>query len=196
MVSKKEKGQELFLRPVGYVRNELKTPSLRAGKNDIELGHNLEKAREEMKRIRAMISELVIAPELDGILEGLEEFSHALVVYWPHLVPEQSRNLIKVHPMGIKSFPQVGVFASCSPARPNPVLITAVKILERQNNILRVSGLEALNGSPIVDIKPYAPHYYSVEQIELPEWMKLIETALNKPESKWRSLPTMRKVKE
>ena len=75
--------QKFTIKPVGYVRSELKSPSLKARGDDIELEKGLQQATMEAKTIRSLVSELVINPELEGILDGLEDFSHALVLYWP-----------------------------------------------------------------------------------------------------------------
>ena len=73
--------------------------------------------------------------------------------------------------MGRKDLPLQGIFATCSPARPNPVLVSAVPLLERVGNILKVKGLEAVDGSPLIDIKPYNPSTYRVTDPTLPAWM-------------------------
>jgi len=67
--------------------------------------------------------------------------------------------------------PLVGVFSTCSPARPNPILVIAVRLLERRGMTLRVVGLDAVDGSPVIDIKPYLPPYYSVQDAKLSGWM-------------------------
>ena len=170
----------MTIKPVGYVRSELTTPSLKAKGEALELQKGLQKAAMEAKRIRTLVSELVINPELDGILDGLEDFSHALILYWPHLLPPNGRSLTKVHPMGQKEFPLVGVFSTCSPARPNPILVTTVCIIERTENILKVQGLEAVDGSPIIDIKPYTLTYCSAEDVKLSDWMNQIQMAMSK----------------
>ena len=165
---------EMTLRPVGVVKSGLKEPSLVAGSSDLEPGKRDGADREEAKKIRDLVSEIVIDRRLEGILDGIEDFSHILVLYWPHELAEEKRNLIKVHPMGRKDLPLVGVFATCSPARPNPVLVTAVRLLERHENVLKVRGLEAIDGSPVIDLKPYNPHYYLVKDIKLSDWMERI----------------------
>ncbi|MBN1850590.1 MAG: SAM-dependent methyltransferase [Deltaproteobacteria bacterium] len=175
---------EMTIRPVGYVRSEIKAPSLRAKGEDIELDKELQQIAIEAKAIRSLVSELVIRPDLEGILDGLDDFSHALVLYWPHLLPSHGRSLTKVHPMGQKAFPLVGVFSTCSPARPNPILVTAVKILEKKGNILKVQGLEAVDQSPIIDIKPCTKTYCLAEDIKLSDWMDQIEKALSQAERK------------
>ena len=170
--------EEMTIKAVGFVRSEIKTPSLRAEGEDIELAEGLRRAATEVSRIRTLVSELVIDPELHGILDGLEEFSHALVLYWPHFLPAHGRSLTKVHPMGQKQFPLVGVFSTCSPARPNPVLVTTVRIVERTGNILKVQGLEAVDGSPIIDIKPYTMTYCAAAGVKVPDWMDRIQRAV------------------
>jgi tRNA (Thr-GGU) A37 N-methylase len=93
-----------------------------------------------------------------------------MVLYWSHLIPEDRRLVMKVHPLGSPDFPLVGTYATHSPARPNSILVTVVRLLERQGNILQVSGLDALNGSPILDIKPYLPEQ-GLEDVRMPDWM-------------------------
>jgi tRNA-Thr(GGU) m(6)t(6)A37 methyltransferase TsaA len=172
--------EEMTIKPVGYVKSELKTPSLKAKGEDLELEKGLQLAAIEAKMIRSLVSELVIKPELDGILDGLEDFSHALILYWPHLLLPNGRSLTKVHPIGQKEFPLVGVFSTCSPARPNPILVTTVRIVERRENRLKVQGLEAVDGSPIIDIKPYTLTYCSAEDVKLSDWMNQIQEAMSR----------------
>ena len=150
------------MRPVGVVRCELKDPSLRATEDGLVMEERMQQARERHAMIMSMVSELVLDEEYASSLDGIEGFSHVLVLYWPHLVDPERRTLKKVRPMGRKDMPEQGVFATCSPARPNSVLVTAVRLLERDGACLRVRGLEAVDGSPILDIKPYTPHYYMV----------------------------------
>lgn len=80
--------------------------------------------------------------------------------------------------MGRKDLPVQGIFSTCSPARPNPVLVSAVPLLERKGNILKVKGLEAVDQSPVIDIKPYVKTYYWVENLSVPEWMITIHKEL------------------
>lgn len=166
-----EFNNEIFIKPVGMVKSEIKKPNLVASSGDIELQKDNKEIREEAKKIQAMVSEIVIDSSLTGILDGIEEFSHIMVLYWAHCVPSESRSLTRVHPMGKKELPLTGIFATCSPARPNSILVTAVRLLERKENVLKVEGLEAIDGSPIIDIKPYVPSYYAVEDVKLPDWI-------------------------
>lgn len=166
---------EMLLRPVGIVRNEIKEPSLVAESHDLKW----QAKKEEAKEKRNVISELIIDGKFAGILDGIEDFSHILVLYWAHRVPPEGRSLIKGHPMGRKDLPLVGIFATCSPARPNPICITMVQLLERRGNVLKVKGLDAVDGSPIIDIKPYNPSYYPAYDVKIADWMTQIHRELD-----------------
>jgi tRNA-Thr(GGU) m(6)t(6)A37 methyltransferase TsaA len=166
------------LSPVGVVRSEIKTPMLHAGEADIELRERMEKTRERHQKVVNAISELIIFPQWEELLEGNEGFSHITVLYWPHLIEPERRNLKKVHPMGRKDLPRQGIFATCSPARPNPVLVSAVPLLEHLGNVLKVKGLDAVDGSPILDIKPHVQPYCWGDRATVPPWMKQIHKDL------------------
>jgi tRNA-Thr(GGU) m(6)t(6)A37 methyltransferase TsaA len=161
---------EMRLKQVGVVRSPLKDPSLVASSGDLKWRPSATGAGDD----RRVISELVIDSGLAGILDGIEGFSHLLVLYWAHRVPPEGRSLIRAHPMGRKDMPLVGIFATCSPARPNTVCATVVRLVERQENALMVEGLDALDGSPIVDIKPYNPSYYPAGDVRVADWMERI----------------------
>jgi tRNA-Thr(GGU) m(6)t(6)A37 methyltransferase TsaA len=132
--------------------------------------------------MRDLITRIVLHPELEPLLFGLTGFSHILVLYWPHLVPGRRRSLQKVHPMGCPDIPEQGIFATCSPARPNPVLVTACRLRGITGTTLEVQGLEAVDGSPVLDIKPYNPGYYRIEDPEVPEWMSSLYQRLEDDE--------------
>jgi tRNA-Thr(GGU) m(6)t(6)A37 methyltransferase TsaA len=153
---------EMVLRRVGVVRSPLKEPSLVAGSGDLEW-----RPRQGQVKWQTWVSELVIDSSLAGILDGVEDFSHLLVLYWAHYVPPEGHSIIKAHPIGRKDLPLVGVFATCSPARPNATCATVVRLLEHTENVLKVEGLDALDGSSIVDIKPYNPSYYPGRDVKV-----------------------------
>ena len=88
-----------------------------------------------------------------------------------HQVATAGQLRTKVHPRHRKELPLVGLFASRSPNRPNPVGKATVKLLQRKGNILKVEGLDAVNGSPIIDIKPYIPGYDSADDAKVPPWI-------------------------
>lgn len=158
---------ELTLKPVGVVQSPVKEPSLVARTGDL----NWEDEAPPASHADDRTSEIIIHPEFEDLLDGVEDFSHLLVLYWAHKVDGEGRRLTRVHPMGRKDLPLVGVFGTCSPARPNPILAIPVKIVERKGRTLHVTGLDAVDGSPVIDIKPYLPSYYSVPDARLSAWM-------------------------
>lgn len=164
----------MVLRGVGVVKSPLKEPSLVAESGDLNWRRRAGRVAQE----RDVVSEIVIAEAFTGILDEIEDFSHCLVIYWAHQVPDTGRSLVKAHPMGRKDLPLVGIFATCSPARPNPLCATVVKVLEHRGNLLTVRGLDAIDGSPIIDIKPYNPSYYSVGEVRIPPWLEQIHREL------------------
>jgi tRNA-Thr(GGU) m(6)t(6)A37 methyltransferase TsaA len=110
------------------------------------------------KKIRNSPSELVLDEKFLSALEGLERFKHLVVIY--HL-DRSAGYKDRVHPMGDLSLPKRGVLATRSPCRPNPLGLTVVELLEIRGNRIRVTGLDALSGTPILDIKPYEEHFDS-----------------------------------
>jgi tRNA-Thr(GGU) m(6)t(6)A37 methyltransferase TsaA len=142
---------EMTLKAIGIVRNEIKQP-VRHGWRDI-------------------VSEIVVNGNLAEALDGLDDFSHIIVLYWMHMLPAGKPLPLKVHPMGKPELPLVGRFATRSPSRPNPVGQSTVRLLERRGNILKVKGLDAIDGTPVIDIKPYLPGYDSVTEAKAPPWM-------------------------
>jgi tRNA-Thr(GGU) m(6)t(6)A37 methyltransferase TsaA len=165
---------EIFIRPVGVVKNEIKSPSLKAGEDGISLQEDFERLKQRSRNRSQRFSKIIINQDLEGILDGIEGFSHLLVLYWAHQTPRESRSLKKVHPMGRKENPLTGIFATCSPARPNPILMTAVRLVSREKNVLEVRGLDAIDGSPVIDLKPYVPGYQISETVKVPWWMEKI----------------------
>ena len=103
-----------------------------------------------------VVSEVVLDARYAEALDGIEEFSHIWVLFWLHKA--EDRSAMKHRPMGFEELPEVGLFATRSPNRPNPIAIRVVRLLERKGNALKVRGLDAFNGSPVLDIKPYVPY--------------------------------------
>ena len=96
------------------------------------------------------VGTLEIYPEYQDGLEGIIVGQTIVVLFWLH---KSSRDILKVYPRGEKSKGLRGVFATRSPVRPNPIAISELKVLAIQGNYLEVSGLDILDGTPIVDIK-------------------------------------------
>jgi tRNA-Thr(GGU) m(6)t(6)A37 methyltransferase TsaA len=102
-------------------------------------------------------------------LAGLEGFSHIIVVYWLHLVPPELRTA-DTEPAG-PGLPAVGAFATRRQTRPNPLGVSVVPLLRVTDGALVVRGLDAVDGTPVLDIKPYLPPYDSVTGARMPEWV-------------------------
>jgi tRNA-Thr(GGU) m(6)t(6)A37 methyltransferase TsaA len=141
----------MVLKPVAFVNSDIKDKQ--------PPGFNWEK----------VVSRIEVKVSYNQALEGLEEYSHIVVIYWLNRT-DATRMALKVHPRGDKKLPLVGVFASRSPYRPNPVGQKVVRLLRRQNNTLWVEGLDAIDATPVIDIKPYIPDYDSVVDTRVPEW--------------------------
>jgi tRNA-Thr(GGU) m(6)t(6)A37 methyltransferase TsaA len=118
----------------------------------------------------SLVSEVVIEEQYAAALEGIDEFSHLWVIFWLH---QRDREVtLKVHPEGRQELPEVGVLATRSPRRPTPIAMTAVQLLERRGHILVVRGLDALDGTPVLDIKPYLVRGDSVAEATVPDWLQ------------------------
>ncbi|MFX0096275.1 MAG: tRNA (N6-threonylcarbamoyladenosine(37)-N6)-methyltransferase TrmO [Candidatus Hodarchaeota archaeon] len=116
-------------------------------------------------------SEISVFPEYCSGLQSLVEFSHAIILYWFHLRDSrEERSVLSVIPKKHPGAPPVGVFASRSPSRPNPIGLCVAKIIGVVNCTLTVKGLDAFEGSPIVDIKPYLSGNDAVLGTRAPEW--------------------------
>jgi tRNA-Thr(GGU) m(6)t(6)A37 methyltransferase TsaA len=170
----KEMPSSMILRVVGIVCNNIKDPVLKAGDNGIEMQGSMDETKKRFNASTNAVSEIVIAKPYWKLLDGIEDYSHLIILYWGHRVPESSRMLTRVHPMGSKEKPLKGIFSTCSPARPNPVLMTVVKLHKREENILQVSGLDAIDRTPVIDIKPYVMDFYPAKEVRIPEWMQKI----------------------
>jgi methyltransferase, YaeB family len=120
---------------------------------EIGVVHNAYKNLTDIPRqghMSAEISEIEIHPNFsDGLLK-IEQNAHLIVLYWAHLA---KRDILKTIPPAAKELH--GVFASRSPGRPNPLSLCIAELIAREDNILRVKGIDALDGSSVIDIKPY-----------------------------------------
>ncbi|UCC33486.1 MAG: tRNA (N6-threonylcarbamoyladenosine(37)-N6)-methyltransferase TrmO [Candidatus Bathyarchaeota archaeon] len=125
-------------------------------------------------RDRSNISQIVLHRSLAEALHGIEEFSHLFVVFWMHKIPEEDSRKLKVRPRGRKDMPLLGVFATRTPYRPNPIGLTLVEVLGVEDNIVTVRGLDAVNGTPILDIKPF-DSWDVAENAKIPDWWMRLE---------------------
>jgi tRNA-Thr(GGU) m(6)t(6)A37 methyltransferase TsaA len=145
--------QPIAVNPIGVVHNSVEEPR-REGWESLE-------------------STIVVQDRWASALDGIEAFSHIYVIWWMHLVAEGPRETtMHVHPRGDPSIPLQGVFATRSPVRPNPIGLRVVALLERKGNVLRVQGLDAIDGTPVLDLKPYLSHYDGVPDSTVADWIQ------------------------
>jgi len=117
------------------------------------------------------VSKIRIFDEFCDGLKGLDTFSHILILYWFHLRDTaEERGVLRVIPRRHPGSPEVGVFASRSPSRPNPIGLCVAELVGIEGNTLSVKGLDALEGSPVIDLKPYIPRADSVPDAVVPQW--------------------------
>jgi tRNA-Thr(GGU) m(6)t(6)A37 methyltransferase TsaA len=147
---------EMKLQAIGTVRSEFNNPHRREDGEKTDFDQ--------------LVSEIIIDPELSEALDGLDGFSHIIVLYWIHR-HHPGKAPTRVHPRGNRAKPLTGLFATRSPHRPNPLGKATVRLLRRQENRLTVEGLDAIDGTPVLDIKPYIPGYDSAEDARVPSWM-------------------------
>jgi tRNA-Thr(GGU) m(6)t(6)A37 methyltransferase TsaA len=125
-------GKAIAYKAIGHIENDFNEPA-------------------PSDEIRAAESRIVLDPALTEGLTGLESGQQIMVVFYFHR--SEGYDLCQ-HPRGDRSRPQRGVFALRSPRRPNPIGVTAAKLVAVEGNVLRVRGLDAINGTPVLDIKP------------------------------------------
>jgi tRNA-Thr(GGU) m(6)t(6)A37 methyltransferase TsaA len=123
--------------------------------------------KKENENVRIVIDEAY----RDALL-GLDDFSHITVCYWFHEndTPEK-RKTMQVHPRKNKQNPLSGVFATHSPLRPNLIALTICKILSIKDTTIFIEKIDALDGSPVIDIKCFIPSSELASDIRLPEWV-------------------------
>ena len=143
---------EISLNPIGFVKNSVKEPRFGSFADEI--------------------SEIILDEKFTEALNGIDDYSHIIVVYWMDKVKEK---VITHRPQGNPKVPVVGIFSCRCPQRPNPIAITTVRLLEHEGNKIKVKGLDILDNTPIIDIKPYWPHYDKVENTKIPSWVNELD---------------------
>lgn len=133
--SPERNGKPALLRPIGLIRSSIKQRS-EAPKQGSE---------------GAPDAWLEVSPLMAKGLHGLAVGDDIIVVTWLHLA---RRDVLKVHPRSDQTRPLTGVFATRSPDRPNPLGLHPVTVREVGKNRLRIGPIEAIDGTPVVDIKP------------------------------------------
>jgi len=117
-------------------------------------------------------SEIHLDPQYAPGLQGLANFSHAIVVFMLDRAQgfDPAKQLLR-RPRGMEDLDAVGVFAQRTKFRPNPLGVTAVRLLGVAGNVVKVRGLDALDGTPVLDLKPYVPAFDRVDDVRLPPWV-------------------------
>ncbi len=141
------------LNKIGVVSSRYRTPEEISHRNTEWLADTCEIRLEEK-----------YAPKLNGI----EEFSHIIVVYWMHKAGKKPKDMPN----------DIGIFATRTPIRPNPIGLSVVELVSRKDNILVVKGLDAIDGTPVLDIKPYIPSKDSINDAKIPLWLEKLPKEL------------------
>ncbi len=143
--------QVIQFEPIGVVRNAMTEAHRNAHWEDL-------------------VSDIIVADAWRDALDGLEQFSHIWVIFYLDRIGAPGAP--RVRPMGRDDMPLVGRFATRTPARPNPIGICAVALLQVRGNVLRVRGLDALDGTPVLDLKPYLPRGDAIPDARVSDWVR------------------------
>jgi len=143
---------EFVVKPVGHVRSEYIEP------RDVRHTHTA---------WTADTSRIQVAPDYAKLLGGLTGYSHIIVLFWVHKANEWKMPKGHGRPAGVK------VFATRMPRRPNPIGLSVVELLgfSTRTGEVVVKGLDALDGTPVLDIKPYIPDFDSCPTATIPPWV-------------------------
>jgi len=152
--------EEIVLKPIGVVKTEA--------------------VGDEVKD-KNRTSQIIVNRKLAEALEGIGEFSHLFVLFWLNEVSSEERKTLKVHPRGRKDLPLLGVFATRTKLRPNPIGLTLVELVKAEGNVLTVRGLDAFDETPVLDIKPF-DFWDMAKKAKVPQWwLKLEKEKAQKP---------------
>ena len=149
---------EVLIRSIGVVRNGVRNPD-----------------RGDWSGVRSRVE---LRPGVGESLLGLGGYSHVIVLGWLHLVPEELRERRRAYPAGDERLPLQGALALRGGARPNPLAVTVCELVEieepaaAERAALVVSGLDLVDGTPVLDVKPYIAAYDSVPGATLPRWAR------------------------
>jgi tRNA-Thr(GGU) m(6)t(6)A37 methyltransferase TsaA len=140
--------EKITLKPIGFVRTEA--------------------VGDEVKD-RNRTSQIIIECELAEALKGISEFSHLFVLFWLNKISRREKKTLKVHPRGREDLPLLGIFATRTNLRPNPIGLTLAELVKVEDNILTVRGLDAFDWTPVLDIKPF-DFWDTAKDAKVPRW--------------------------
>jgi len=145
---------QINLKPIGYVINDVEN------KKDVSWGKD--------------ISKILLEKDYYGGLSGLNDFSHVTILYYLDKAKFDINKHLQRRPQNRNDMPVVGIFSQRGKDRPNQIGMTSVEIVTVTNDTLIVKGLDAIDGTAILDIKPYYPIYDCREDAVVPEWVNIL----------------------
>src|SRR5688572_21090339 len=151
-MSPDSESDSLVLAPIGRVRN---------GETDA--------ARQDWRGVRSSIE---LRPDFKSALLGLGDYSHVIVLGWLHQIPTELRGRAHAFPSGDERFPLQGALALRGGARPNPVSVTVCRLRQIVDSTLEVEDLDLIDGTPVLDVKPYIAFYDAVPKASIPKWAR------------------------
>lgn len=142
----------IILKPLAFVKNT------RTGQSDDFWG--------------SIVSEIELAEEVPAdAFNGIEEFSHLEIIFYFDKA-DKSKAVYIYHPRGNKNWPEVGIFAQRKKDRPNSLGLTVAELVKRDGNKIWVKYLDAIDGTPILDIKPVLKEFLPRGEIRQPQWSR------------------------
>ena len=142
--------QNITMNPIGYVRNNVQN------KKDTSWGKD--------------ISEIKLNEEYYTGLKGLDDFSHSIIIYYLDKAEFIRDKHLQRRPQNREDMPMVGIFSQRGKDRPNKIGMTSVQIISVNDESLVIKGLDAIDGTPVLDIKPYYP-VYDRKDAKVPQWV-------------------------
>ncbi|MEK5207258.1 SAM-dependent methyltransferase [Psychrobacillus sp. FSL H8-0510] len=119
----------------------------------------------------SIVSTIELAENInDSSLKGINEFSHLEIIFFFDKVSDDKIQYEARHPRNNKDYPEVGIFTQRGKNRPNKLGVTIVELVEQKQRILIVKGLDALDGTPIIDIKPVMKEFLPKNEVSQPDW--------------------------
>ena len=139
------------IKPIAYVKN---------ARQEIEDDH-----------WGTVISEIELVEEVSELaLSGISDFSHLEIIFYFDKVSDDNIQYHARHPRNNPSYPKVGIFSQRGKNRPNKIGLTSVELLNHNERTITVKGLDAINGTPIIDIKPIMKEFLPKGEIKQPNW--------------------------
>ena len=118
-----------------------------------------------------IISKIILDdPFSEDCFEEIDTFSHAEIVFYFDQLESDQKYFTSRHPRGNSDWPKVGIFAQRNKDRPNRIGLTIVRIIQRDGRCLIVQGLDAMNGTPVLDIKPVMIEFLPQGPVFQPQW--------------------------